>query len=288
MKKNTGSAEVDEMMPLRKLFPYAVQHIFAMFTGTIAVPIVISQVLKLSQEDTTLLIAAAIFVSGVGTLIQSLSITKYVGVNLPLILGTSFVAMPPVFIIASQFGNGIEALPYVFGGTLVSGVLLFFLAPLYGKIAFLFKPIVIGCYLIMLGVSLLPVSFSGIVGYPGDPSYGSAPDIFLGILTITVIVLLNRFGKRFMREMSILFGLIFATLVAVLMGLVDFAPVNSAGWFSPVRPAHYGIHFDMTAIVLMFLGTFMATLDSVGTFSTVGRLCNRSMEGNALNSPMRG
>lgn len=38
----------------------------------------------------------------------------------------------------------------------------------------------------------------------------------------------------------------------------------------------------------MFLGTFMATLDSVGTFSTVGRLCNRSMEGNALNSPMRG
>ncbi len=167
MKTNTGSDEVNEMMPMRKLFPYAVQHIFAMFTGTIAVPIVISQVLKLSQEDTTLLIAAAIFVSGVGTLIQSLSITKYVGVSLPLILGTSFVAMPPVFIIASQFGGGIESLPYVFGGTLVSGVLLFFLAPLYGKIAFLFKPIVIGCYLIMLGVSLLPVSFSGIVGYPG-------------------------------------------------------------------------------------------------------------------------
>ncbi|MDF5912394.1 solute carrier family 23 protein [Morganella morganii] len=106
MKTNTGSDEVNEMMPMRKLFPYAVQHIFAMFTGTIAVPIVISQVLKLSQEDTTLLIAAAIFVSGVGTLIQSLSITKYVGVSLPLILGTSFVAMPPVFIIASRFGGG--------------------------------------------------------------------------------------------------------------------------------------------------------------------------------------
>lgn len=64
--------------------------------------------------------------------------------------------------------------------------------------------------------------------------------------------------------------------------------MSSAGWFSFVRPAHYGIHFDLTAIILMFLGTFMATLDSVGTFSTVGRLCNRSMEGNALNSPMRG
>lgn len=108
MKTNTGSDEVNEMMPMRKLFPYAVQHIFAMFTGTIAVPIVISQVLKLSQEDTTLLIAAAIFVSGVGTLIQSLSITKYVGVSLPLILGTSFVAMPPVFIIASRFGGGLN------------------------------------------------------------------------------------------------------------------------------------------------------------------------------------
>ncbi|MEM8052635.1 solute carrier family 23 protein [Morganella morganii] len=288
MKTNTGSDEVNEMMPMRKLFPYAVQHIFAMFTGTIAVPIVISQVLKLSQEDTTLLIAAAIFVSGVGTLIQSLSITKYVGVSLPLILGTSFVAMPPVFIIASRFGGGLESLPYVFGGTLVSGVLLFFLAPLYGKIAFLFKPIVIGCYLIMLGVSLLPVSFSGIVGYPRDASYGDPAGIFLGVLTITVIVLLNRFGKGALREMSILIGLIVATLVAVVMDMVNFGPVSSAGWFSFVRPAHYGIQFDLTAIILMFLGTFMATLDSVGTFSTVGRLCNRSMEGNALNSPMRG
>ena len=43
MKTNTGSDEVNEMMPMRKLFPYAVQHIFAMFTGTIAVPIVISR-----------------------------------------------------------------------------------------------------------------------------------------------------------------------------------------------------------------------------------------------------
>lgn len=108
------------------------------------------------------------------------------------------------------------------------------------------------------------------------------------MLTIAVIVLLNRFGKGALREMSILIGLIVATLVAVVMDMVNFGPVSSAGWFSFVRPAHYGIQFDLTAIILMFLGTFMATLDSVGTFSTVGRLCNRSMEGNALNSRCAG
>ena len=81
--------------------------------------------------------------------------------------------------------------------------------------------------------------------------------------------------------MSILIGLIVATLVAVVMDMVNFGPVSSAGGFRLSVPPITVFQFDLTAIILMFLGTFMATLDSVGTFSTVGRLCNRSMEGNA-------
>lgn len=51
------------------------------------------------------------------------------------------------------------------------------------------------------------------------------------MLTIAVIVLLNRFGKGALREMSILIGLIVATLVAVVMDMVNFGPVSSAGGF---------------------------------------------------------
>lgn len=279
---------VNEKIPLKKLVPYAIQHILAMYAGTIAVPIVLAQALHLSSGDTTLLIAAAIFVSGIGSLIQSFGVKSFIGAKLPLILGTSFVALPPVFIITATFGGGAGSLAYVFGGTLIAGLILFIAAPLYGKISFLFKPIVIGCYLIMLGVSLLPVSLASIIGYPGDPNYGDPRGIFLAIVTILVIVLVNRFAKGFLREMSIFAGLLVASLLGAVIGMIDFAPLSEANWFSTIKPFHFGIRFDTASIVLMFLGTFMASLDSVGTFSTVGKLCNKPIHGKPFNAAMRG
>lgn len=278
----------DVRMPLGKTIVYAVQHVLAMYTGTIAVPVVMAHTLGIGASDTAILIAAAVFVSGVGSLIQSAGVTRFIGVKLPLILGTSFVAMPSVFMVAAYYGGGVASLPYVFGGTLVAGVALFLLAPLYSKVSFLFKPVVIGSYLIMLGVSLLPVSLDGIVGMAGDPQYGAPSGIFIGMLTIAVIVLTNKFGRGFIKEMAILVGLAVASFASWILGMMDFQTVGASEWISAVKPLHFGIKFELLPIVLMLFGTFMASLDSVGTFATVGGLCNRKVIGPALTPPMRG
>lgn len=75
----------------------------------------------------------------------------------------------------------------------------------------------------------------------GEASYGDPAGIFLGVLTIAVIVLLNRFGKGALREMSILIGLIVATTVAVVMDMVNFGPGEQCRvvFVCPSRPLRY-------------------------------------------------
>ncbi|MDR2465362.1 MAG: purine permease, partial [Streptococcaceae bacterium] len=62
------------------------QHLLAMYSGSILVPILIASALNYSPTELTYLISTDIFMCGVATLLQ-VQVNKFFGVGLPVVLG---------------------------------------------------------------------------------------------------------------------------------------------------------------------------------------------------------
>ena len=66
------------------------QHLLAMYSGSILVPIMIAGALNYSATQLTYLISADIFMCGLATFLQ-LQMRKHFGIGLPVVLGVAFV-----------------------------------------------------------------------------------------------------------------------------------------------------------------------------------------------------
>ncbi len=63
--------KIEDKPPVGVSIVLALQHILAAFAGIIAVPLVVAGALKLSVEDTSIMVSASIFVAGIATMLQS-------------------------------------------------------------------------------------------------------------------------------------------------------------------------------------------------------------------------
>ncbi|MCW1043059.1 solute carrier family 23 protein, partial [Streptococcus anginosus] len=79
------------------------QHLLAMYAGSILVPIMIAGALNYSAEQLTYLISTDIFMCGVATFLQ-LQLRKHFGIGLPVVLGCAFQSVAPLSIIGAKQG----------------------------------------------------------------------------------------------------------------------------------------------------------------------------------------
>ena len=108
---------VDEVLPAPRLFILGLQHLFIMYAGAVAVPLIVGGALGLPATTIGLLVNADLFVSGIATVIQSVGIGKIFGVRMPVVAGATFTVLSPMIVIAQRYG-----LPAVYGAMLCSGV----------------------------------------------------------------------------------------------------------------------------------------------------------------------
>lgn len=113
---------VDEMLPYGKLFAFGLQHVLAMYSGAVAVPIILAQAMHLPPEQLIHLINADLFTCGIATIIQTLGFWK-VGARIPMIQGVTFAAVTPMCLIGVQHG-----LPVMYGAIIAAGPMNLFLA----------------------------------------------------------------------------------------------------------------------------------------------------------------
>jgi NCS2 family nucleobase:cation symporter-2 len=86
---------VDERLPLARLGALGLQHVLVMYAGAIAVRLIVGRALKLPPEQVSMLISADLFCCGLVTLIQSLGLTSWFGIRLPVMMGVTFAAVGP-------------------------------------------------------------------------------------------------------------------------------------------------------------------------------------------------
>ena len=92
------------------------------------------------------------------------------------------------------------------------------------KILVFFPDVVVGSFVTLIGISLIPVAFKDLAGGEGAANFGAIENIMLGGLVLIIIVLLNQYGKGLIRSLSLLIGIVAGTIIAFGFGMVDLTP----------------------------------------------------------------
>ena len=232
------------------------QHLLAMYSGSILVPIMIAGALGYSAEQLTYLISTDIFMCGVATLLQ-LQLNKYFGIGLPVVLGVAFQSVAPLIIIGQSHGSGA-----MFGALIASGIYVVLIAGIFSKIANLFPSVVTGSVITTIGLTLIPVAIGNMGNNVDKPT---AQSLILAAVTVLIILLINIFTKGFIKSISILIGLIVGTGIAGAMGLVDLTPVAQAPLVHVPTPFYFGApKFEVSSIVMMCIIATVSLVESTG------------------------
>lgn len=255
------------------------QHLLAMYSGSILVPIMIAGALGYSCQQLTYLISTDIFMCGVATFLQ-LQLNKYFGIGLPVVLGVAFQSVAPLIMIGQKHGSGA-----MFGALIVSGIYVLLIAGIFSKIANFFPPIVTGSVITTIGLTLIPVAIGNMGNNSEKPT---AQSLLLAAVTILIILLVNIFAKGFLKSISILIGLIIGTIIASFMGLVDFAPVTQAPLVHVPTPFYFGIpKFELSSIVMMCIIATVSLVESTGVYFALSDITNEKLDSIRLRNGYR-
>jgi xanthine permease len=230
----------------------------------------IGTALGLSTQQTTYLISAGLFMSGLATLLQTLGVWR-IGARLPIVQGTSFAAVSTMLAIGAPLG-GEAGLRAIFGALIVAGAIALLIAPFFTRLLRFFPPVVTGTVITVIGVSLLPVAMRWALGTANTPGYGSMRNIGLAGATLLIIVLIYRFLGGFFNRVAILFGLVLGTLVAIPFGATDFGRLGDAA------PFHFGMPtFAVGAIVSMLVVMLVIMTETTADILAIGEVIDKPL-----------
>lgn len=141
----------------------------------------------------------------------------------------------------------------------------------------------------MIGLTLIPVAITKMGG--GDvtaQNFGDPNQLILAFVTILLIVGVQVFAKGFLRSISVLVGLVGGTLLACLMGLVDFAAIGHAPVFHIPQPFYFGKPtFDVWSILLMIIISIVSMVESTGVYFALGDITGKKITEDDLKRGYR-
>lgn len=253
------------IMPNAKQTVLGVQMLFVAFGALVLVPL-------LTGLDPSI----ALFTAGAGTLLFH-AIT---GGKVPIFLASSFAFIAPIQFAMKQYGPGATC-----GALFCAGlVYLIFSAMAYvgGRemLNRFLPPIVTGPVIMVIGLKLAPVAvgmtrnFGGAAGVDGRAMALAA----CSLLTAVAAVM---YGKKLLSLIPILCGIVVGYLVALAMGVVDFASVRAAAWFQNpwttamasgafARPV-----FDLAAIFYMLPVALAPAIEHVGDILAISSVTGK-------------
>ncbi len=121
-----------------------------------------------------------------------------------------------------------------------------------------------------------------------NPKYADLTGVGIAALVLASILLISRFAKGFVANISVLLGIVIGAVVATAMGLMHFDKVGKAAWFDIVTPLHFGMPvFDPVLILTMTLVMVVVMIESTGMFLALGEMTDRTVDQAALTRGLR-
>ena len=270
--------KVNERVPLLMCVPLSLQHLFAMFGATILVPF-------LFKIDPT----TCIFLNGLGTLLY-IFLTKG---KVPAYLGSSFAIISPTLLVLQSY-------PYTAaqGGFVVFGLIYVVFALIIKKVGtswidVIFPPAAMGAIVAIIGLELAPTAAAMAGLAAKDPNY---LHIGVAFFTLLVTIIATVAFRGFLAIIPILFGVGSGYVAALVLGLVDFAPVINAPWF---QIPHFQLPtFELNAILIIIPAVLVTLAEHIGHLIVTGNIIGedlvkdpglpRSLSGDGLATSLAG
>ncbi|MFH9136848.1 nucleobase:cation symporter-2 family protein [Streptomyces sp. NPDC017524] len=285
---DTAVHPVDEKLPPARLVPAALQHIAAMYAGVVTPPLIIGQAVGLDTAGMTRLIAASLLVAGLATILQTLGLGRFAGNRLPFVNAASSAGIAPMLAIAETSAPG-HQLPAIYGAVLVAGAFCLTVGPFFGRLLRFFPPLVTGVVITLIGVTLMPVPVAWAQG--GDATaadFGAMKYLALAAFTLVVILLIQRFGRGFLKQVALLMGMFVGTLAAIPFGLADFSALKSAPLAALPTPFAFGApEFQPAAILSLCIVMLVLMTESSAGMLALGEICDRRTDGRTITRGLR-
>ena len=127
-----------------------------------------------------------------------------------------------------------------------------------------------------------------IVGTMPNPKYAQLPHIAVASLVLVSILLIAKFAKGFIANISVLLGIVIGGAVATAAGLMTFEKVSKAQWFDLVLPFEIATPiFDPILILTMSLVMIVVMIESTGMFLALSDMTGRRVDQKALSAGLR-
>ncbi|WP_255771336.1 nucleobase:cation symporter-2 family protein [Pseudarthrobacter sulfonivorans] len=282
-QQQSGRPE-DQRLSIGSSFAYGFQHVLTMYGGIIAVPLIVGQAAGLSPSDIGVLIAAALFMGGLATLLQTIGI-PFFGSQLPLVQGVSFASVATMVAIVTGGGG----LPAVFGAVMVSAAIGLLIAPVFSKIVRFFPPVVTGTVITTIGLTLMPVAANWAMGGNRKAEdYGSMANIGLAAVTLALVLILSKLGNATLSRLSILLAMVVGTIVAVVTGMADFSKVGDGPIVAFPTPFHLGAPtFEIAAIISMVIVVLVILTETMADILAVGEIVGTRTDSKRIAAGLR-
>lgn len=281
MGKNTEGKEkkalkrgygMNEVPKAGELGAFGLQHALLILFQTLPAPLLIAGGLGMGPVETSILIASALFVSGICTFVQSFGVGP-LGAKIPMVMVGSFVFIAPALLIIPQAGFG----GYM-GACIVAAIICGIVFVLFSDwLKVIFPSFISGAVLLVLGTGLIGNALANCAGGSGAATFGDPINLALAAVTFLITLVLSIFGKGFIQGAAPLIGMAAGFVVAIFLGMVDFTSVSEAAWFGLPQPLHWGISFPIDACLVMTLIAVCGVVEILGTTAATTTVADNRM-----------
>ncbi len=209
-----------------------------------------------------------------------MGMTRWFGIKLPVMMGVTFAAVGPMVAFANA-QPGVDGARAIFGAIIGAGIISVLIAPLVSRMLRFFPPVVTGTIITIIGVSLMRVGVGWAMGGPAflaqrtdvpklvemvdrakasaaaasapitlgpipmldNPAYGALDNMAIAAFVLVMVLLLVKYTKGFIANISVLLGIVAGCALAIGMGKMNFDKVGQGALVRcrhalRLRPAH--------------------------------------------------
>jgi uracil-xanthine permease len=138
------------------------------------------------------------------------------------------------------------------------------------------------------GASATALKLAGPIPMLDSASYAALDHMAIALFVLVVILLIARYSRGFLANISVLIGIVAGCVVAVGLGKMGFERVGKAPWFEAVTPLAFGMPaFDPVMILTMTLVMIVVMIESTGMFLALSEMTGKPIGQKDLAAGLR-
>ena len=142
--------------------------------------------------------------------------------------------------------------------------------------------------------SVAPGASAPVMKLPGpipmldNLNYGALDNMAIAAFVLVVILLITRYSRGFLANISVLLGIVAGCVLAVALGKMGFDKVAKAQLFDVVTPFAFGVPtFDIVMVLTMTLVMIVVMIESLGMFLALSDITGKKIGQTELSAGLR-